>query len=306
MPKVSVIMPVYNSEKYVGDAIKSILKQSYVDFELILVDDGSTDKSGDICEKYAAKDERVKVIHQKNQGLCAARNCGLDKATGIYICFVDNDDYCYPSYIKDNIELALKYDADVVRFDRLRIQTFENSSKIMKDISGTRGIVDEKNPVRVMKDHEILENYTKIKRSGAMYGIWNAMFKRSFIEENQLRFCTKIKYGGEDGLLNLQAIQHAKCYVFHKGVYYRYAIGIMQILLQKNSDWSIAKKNHYLNYLVEESVLKNDDFKYYLKDVYKQNAMIGIFASLFYRKKFKMCCALIKAYEMFDKIKNKR
>lgn len=354
MPKVSIIIPVYNSEKYVGDVIKSILNQTYKDFELILINDGSSDKSGEICEKYADTDQRIKVIHQCNQGLCAARNKGIDEAVGKYICFVDNDDYCYPDYIKDNIELALNYDADVVRFDRLRIQTFENSEKVIKDVTGTKGIVDEKNPVKVMRGEEILENYVAIKRAGALYGIWNAMFKREFLETNQLRFCTDIKYGGEDGLLNLQAVQRANCYVFNKGIYYRYerrygyststkfhknridtllyllkeerkivnklpngevfwlynqtdnAIGIMQIVLQKNCDWKYTKKKRYLNYLLQKTEIKNANFKKYIRGVYKQNIMIGIFASLFYRQKFMLCCGLIKAYEKMDKIKNMR
>ena len=353
MPDVSVIMPVYNSEKYLGNAIESVLDQTYHDFELILIDDGSTDRSGAICDKYASEDVRVKVIHQKNQGICAARNQGLDIATGKYIAFIDNDDYYYPDYIKENIDLAMEYDADVIRFDRLRIQSFENSDKTLKDIAGTREIVDAAHPVKVMRGEEILANYDKIKKSGALYGIWNGMFKKIFLDENKLRFCSKIRYGGEDGLLNMQAVKLAQCYVFHKGVYYRYerrygnststkfnknrldtillllkeerkiveklegsegfwlynqtdnAIGVMQILAQKNCDWSWKKKRSYLKYLLEKSEIRNDNYKKYIKEVYQRNMLIGIMCSLFYRRIFIPCFAAIKAYEVLDKVKNR-
>ena len=93
MPEISIIVPVYNTERFVSRCIESILGQSFKDFELILIDDGSTDQSGDICDSYAAKDLRVKVIHQNNRGVSAARNRGLDIAHGKYIYLPDSDDY---------------------------------------------------------------------------------------------------------------------------------------------------------------------------------------------------------------------
>ena len=93
MVAISIIMPVYNSEKYIEKTINSILSQSYSNFELLLIDDGSKDESGMICDKYAAKDERVRVVHKKNEGICATRNVGLSMARGEYIAFCDNDVY---------------------------------------------------------------------------------------------------------------------------------------------------------------------------------------------------------------------
>lgn len=95
----SVIVPVYNVEKVLRRCIESILNQTFSNFELILVDDGSTDKSGEICDEYKKKDERVKVIHQKNQGVSKARNVGLDLAAGKYVVFVDSDDYVSVEYL---------------------------------------------------------------------------------------------------------------------------------------------------------------------------------------------------------------
>ena len=92
-PLITVIIPVYNVEKYLQRCLDSVIAQTYQNLEIICIDDGSTDCSGEICEQYAIKDERVKVFHQENQGVSAARNKGLDMASGEYIAFVDSDDY---------------------------------------------------------------------------------------------------------------------------------------------------------------------------------------------------------------------
>lgn len=93
MAEISIVVPVYNVEKYLGKCLDSLLKQTFSDFEILLIDDGSTDRSLKICEKYAEKDSRIRVIHQKNQGLSAARNTGIENASGKYIGFIDSDDY---------------------------------------------------------------------------------------------------------------------------------------------------------------------------------------------------------------------
>lgn len=96
MTKISVIVPVYKVEKYIGECINSILAQTFKDFELILVDDGSPDKSGEICDSYAKKDNRIKIFHKKNGGVSSARNFGIDKAVGEWLCFIDSDDTILP------------------------------------------------------------------------------------------------------------------------------------------------------------------------------------------------------------------
>ena len=96
-PKISVIVPVYNVEKYLCRCIDSILAQTFTDFELLLIDDGSKDSSGEICEEYAGKDARIRVFHRQNGGVSTARNLGIDKAKGEWIYFVDSDDVVLPS-----------------------------------------------------------------------------------------------------------------------------------------------------------------------------------------------------------------
>ena len=105
--KVSVIIPVYNTEKFLSACLDSIIQQTETDFEVILIDDGSTDKSNDICDKYVMEDNRFRVIHKENGGVSSARNCGIEKMRGDYFCFVDSDDTICPDYLStllDNIQ----------------------------------------------------------------------------------------------------------------------------------------------------------------------------------------------------------
>lgn len=113
---VSVIVPVYNVEKFLDKCIKSIIAQTYKKLQIILVDDGSIDNSGCICDKYATIDDRIIVVHQKNRGLSGARNRGLEIAKGEYIYFIDSDDWIEKSLIEDNLDLIIKYDLDMVIF----------------------------------------------------------------------------------------------------------------------------------------------------------------------------------------------
>lgn len=115
--KVSVVIPVYNVEKYLIECVDSALLQTYENVEIILVDDGATDSSGEMCDEYAQKDSRIKVIHRKNGGLSAARNTGLDAASGEYIYFLDSDDYIEKNTISDLVSTIEQEDADVVFFD---------------------------------------------------------------------------------------------------------------------------------------------------------------------------------------------
>ena len=113
MSEISIIVPVYNVEKYLENCIESILNQTFKDFELILVDDGSTDNSGKICDIYEKKDSRIKVIHKNNEGLSSARNTGLDIACGKYVGFVDSDDSIHPKMYEVLYNLIEKYKSDI-------------------------------------------------------------------------------------------------------------------------------------------------------------------------------------------------
>ena len=113
MTEISIIVPVFRSEKFLGRCIQSILDQSFTDFELILIDDGSPDRCGDICEEYALQDQRISVIHQENRGVSAARNAGIFSAHGKYVAFMDSDDTIDSNYLDTLYSLVVKYRADI-------------------------------------------------------------------------------------------------------------------------------------------------------------------------------------------------
>lgn len=138
MPEISVVVPVYQVEKYLARCIESILAQTYTDFEVILVDDGSFDNSGDICEKYAISDSRIRVIHKKNGGLSSARNAGLDVAVGEYVTFIDSDDVIHPQYLEVLYRECEKNAADISIGRLARFQKNEEI-KAFKSITGIRG-----------------------------------------------------------------------------------------------------------------------------------------------------------------------
>ena len=135
MVKISVIMPVYNSEEYLEWAAESVLKQNLKEIELIMVDDGSKDKSGQICDILKAKDDRVKVIHQKNQGISAARNNGMKAAQGEYIAFIDNDDAYVEGFLDKIYEYAKENDANILKYGYRVIEDWNKDEKAAR----TRG-----------------------------------------------------------------------------------------------------------------------------------------------------------------------
>lgn len=131
MPEVSVIVPVYKVEKYLTVCVDSILNQTFDDFELILVDDGSPDRCGEMCDEYALKDERIKVIHQANAGLSAARNVGITSAVGEWITFIDSDDIVDKDYLRILYQLQEKYNAEVTVCDEYRFRDGEERQLII-------------------------------------------------------------------------------------------------------------------------------------------------------------------------------
>lgn len=222
MIKISVIMPVYNSKNFLGKAVDSVLNQQFNDMELILVDDGSTDGSGKICDDYTLRYDNVKVIHKPNGGICDARNAGLQVASGEYISFIDNDDLFLPGVFEDNYRLAKKYDADVVRFERRKTVIKADGSTYVEKRKGIGCIPGLKDGVACLNRQEMIEHYTSIRRSGALNGIWNGLYRRSIVEEGQVRFDTSIKFGHEDLLFNLRLFDLSEKYVFNDREYYDY------------------------------------------------------------------------------------
>lgn len=169
IPKVSVIVPVYNVERYLDKCIKSIIGQSFIDFELLLIDDGSTDSSGDICEVYNTKDSRVRVFHKENGGLSDARNYGIDRAMGMFYTFIDSDDYIGSDYLKILVELVDKYEADI---------SVIKSKNIYSD--GTLEFGTPANDVRVFNTTDALSHMCR----NTFFGIsaWGKLYSKKLFE----------------------------------------------------------------------------------------------------------------------------
>lgn len=140
MPEISVIVPVYKVEKYLNRCVDSILAQTFADFELVLVDDGSPDQCAVICNKYAVEDDRVKVIHKSNGGLSSARNAGVDIAAGRYIVFVDSDDWVHCEMLESMMQLAMKYQADIVEMGFCRV--YENQTEVINEVEESIAVLD--------------------------------------------------------------------------------------------------------------------------------------------------------------------
>ena len=177
MAEVSIIVPVYQVEKYIRQCVDSILAQTFTDFELILVDDGSKDKSGQICDEYAVLDQRVKVIHKENGGLSDARNCGMDQAVGNYFMFVDSDDYIAPTMLEYLYKALMNKEADIAVCNFLHF--FEEDRK--RDFS--TNIQSE-----VLSGAEIFYS----RKNERVYGIWtvawNKLYKRETLGNVRFRF----------------------------------------------------------------------------------------------------------------------
>ena len=176
---VSVIVPVYNAEKYLSRCIDSILAQTFTNFELLLINDGSKDNSGKICDEYAAKDSRVHVFHKENGGASAARNYGLDKAVGKYICFVDADDWVN----KDYLEKLLPTDDEEMVVCSFMYETMESFF--------LSNIIRDKNNIETVL-HLLLDHM-------AVCAPWCKIMRRDIIEQNNIRFDVNVS-AGEDML----------------------------------------------------------------------------------------------------------
>ncbi len=185
-PKVSFIIPVYNVDKYLTKCVNSVRCQTESNIEIILVDDGSTDNSGKICDIFSKKDSRILTIHQKNQGVSVARNTGLDNATGEWVTFVDSDDWIDKQLCENTVSYAEKMSADIVMFSYWTV--CDNKKKKSKLIDLFQGnITDEK---ELILKKTISQYYGgNVMNNGVSAGTtWGKLIRRDIIENNNLRF----------------------------------------------------------------------------------------------------------------------
>lgn len=209
MVDVSVIIPAYNMEPYLKASVKTAIEQTHTNLEIILIDDGSTDRTGIICDELAAVDARIKVIHKQNGGVGAARNTGLDAACGRYVFFSDADDLLEPDLIKDNLSAADSAQADIVVFGH-GVKTFSDG----RFQDGARVCLPA-----LAGDYSRRE-FEQCLKTSVLFSltVWSRLFRRAFLTENGLRFTGQVI--GEDALFNIEALSAFEHIAFVQKVYY--------------------------------------------------------------------------------------
>lgn len=266
-PAISVIVPVYKAEKYIHRCLDSIINQTFRDFELILIDDGSPDKSGEICDEYAAKDERVKVIHKENEGVSVARNCGIEEATSDLICFVDSDDWVEDCYLYEFINNSCGENmvSQGILYDYLYNQSkntpFFKYDKVSFDIN----------------EQEYIVKYD-ILRNGCPYG---KVFRKSLLNKYNIRF-NKYISTHEDHLFVWQYIQHINCITLSDKITYHYMDNNTESLSSKfhDSEEYLMVSNSLLNEIEKIISIYNINDEEYIKNVYSSFGLVQLFNAM--------------------------
>lgn len=237
---VSIIIPVYNSETTLRCCLESVINQSISDWELILVDDGSNDKSGEICDEYAEKNQRIKVFHKKNGGVSSARNIGLDNAKGKWIVFIDADDFVKESYLANLLEHSQKQVDLVISYAEIH-----NGDDINKE-SYPPKLIDDTN-----FESMFIENDMNWHTSP-----WSKLYKRSIIEEHRLRFCEGMHIGEDAVFLYSYMLCSNRIYISNDTDYCYFAYNEGSLTKRVNSLDSETLAYNQILAIVESMIAK--------------------------------------------------
>ena len=285
MPIISVIVPVYNVEKYVGRCIESILVQTFTDFELILVDDGATDNSGKICDQYAEKDDRIRVIHKENGGVSAARNSGIDYSSGEYIMFVDSDDYIDKPMLEDMI----RYSGSDMIISGLKYI----------DINGN----EMSNRIEIAFENITISDffnkyYIDLDSKCILSGPYNRFYKKCIIDKYNIRFNVNMSIF-EDGLFVTEFLCRCDRISNISKSYYNYVQYNNGNLMTKYNDNAIEASLIFYN--TEKALLKKlgtdqDGIKKYI-DEKEISSIANCISHIYSRSK-------LKTSEKYKKLKS--
>ena len=227
MPAISIIIPVYNVEKYLRRCLDSVLNQTFQDWQAICVNDGSPDNSAAILDEYAKQDSRFVVVHKKNAGVSAARNDGIKHATGEYIYFLDADDFIDDNYLSRMLDCALQNNADMV------VSGYVTNNKYAKPI--------------VYKKTRILRSIDKKARHSFVLTdsyVWRYLFCKDFIIKHKLKFDTGL-IAQEDTLFVLEAVEKANMIVTVPNVNYHYMFNENSALNSRDAKHHAKVKQQY-------------------------------------------------------------
>lgn len=212
MCKISILMPAYNAERYISNAIDSVVNQSFEDWELIIIDDCSTDSTGKISDKYSLADSRIKVYHMlSNIGISKAKNEALNRAKGDYVAFCDDDDVMDKDSLLNNMSLVEKYNPQVVRWSYKTIKVDEDERIYsVVDCKCEKGIY--------LSANQIFRNYNNVHTM--LSCDWTALYKKEILDANNIRFDERFRYGGEDTLFNIELLNYVDKMIMNDECYY--------------------------------------------------------------------------------------
>lgn len=232
--KFSIIIPVFNVEDYLKKAINSVIKQEYHDKEIILVNDGSTDASGKICDDFAKKYSFIKVIHKENSGVSDARNMGIDKATGEYILFLDADDYWKTNFLGELSSLIRKknYPDFIFSNGEYRLNSEEINLKLHKF---------SKKKFNNLEAEETLK-YILTNTNKNLFSVWRGIYKTKIIKKNEIKFESGISIG-EDADWLFRFVLKSKCSFLYENPFYVYRVN------RKNSAMNTKSKENLISFL---------------------------------------------------------
>lgn len=256
-PTVSIIVPVYNAEHTIRRCIESILEQEYTDFELLLVDDGSKDRSGAICDEYT--DPRIRVIHKENSGVSATRNLAIDQARGTYLQFLDSDDWITPDATLSLVRAAEAHQCDLVISDFYRV--------IGERVSRKGDIDDDTVLSREEYAAHMMENPADF-----YYGVlWNKLYRRDIVEKYHLRMDPEISWC-EDFMFNLEYIRHAETfYALQVPIYYyvktKGSLANQNLTISRTIKMKLTVFEYYHQFF--KSVLDEDEYEKSRLKVYR-------------------------------------
>lgn len=264
-PMVSVVIPIYNVEKYLKKCIDSILNQSFNDFEIILVNDGSTDSSIEICNEYIEKDCRIILINKKNGGLSSARNAGINVAKGKYISFIDPDDCINENYFNILIKKAEMNNCDVIVSG---YKTFPNNVNIIPSYKLNT----------VLKGTDFILSSDNVHSKNELCFVWRYLYRLKLIKQNKTVFNEKI-FIGEDVVFNLETLGNSNRVMAISDILYYYTINnptsLMRSKFKSNLESSLVEqyeKRIYLSNkynLMDNKQYKNDIANYYINSIYR-------------------------------------
>lgn len=217
-PFFSIVIPVYNVESYLARCMESVQNQTFADYEIILVDDGSKDSSGALCDQYKAQDERITVIHKENGGLSSARNAGIENASGRYICFVDSDDWIAKNYCEVIAGKIKETNADLLNFHYSRIS--KEGTTLAHSIF--KPGFYKKQEIREQIMPWLIAPADFANPGRPVFSAWSHVYKMEIIEKNHMRFVSEREIGSEDYLFNMNYYLNADSFCLLEDSLYFY------------------------------------------------------------------------------------